>query len=111
VTPDLSVYPKTEVDLVHDEVRVSDPPLPAVEIANPMQNVQDLVGNIEFLLDVGVQSCWLVQPPLRTLTVFPGHMDGTTVSDSTVTDPVLEIEVDVQGVFNPDEQYPQTQQD
>jgi Uma2 family endonuclease len=101
-TPDLSVYPKTKVDLIHDEVRVTDPPLLAVEIASPTQNVQDLVQKIEFLLDAGVQSCWLVQPPLRTVTVFPGHMDGTTLSDGTLTDPVLEIDVDVQDVFDPD---------
>ena len=102
LTPDLSVYPKTDVDLVHEEVRVTDPPLLAVEIASPTQNVQDLVQKIEFLLDVGVQSCWLVQPPLRTVTVFPGHMDGTTVSDGTLADPVLEIEIDVRDVFDPD---------
>jgi Uma2 family endonuclease len=102
LTPDLSVYPKTNVDLVHDEVRVTDPPLLAVEIASPTQNVQDVVQKIELLLDAGVQSCWLVQPPLRTVTVFPGHMDGTTVSDGTLTDPVLEIDIDVQDVFDPD---------
>lgn len=103
VTPDLSVYPKINVDLVHDEVRVPDPPLLAVEIASPTQNVQDLVEKIEFLLDAGVQSCWLVQPPLRTVTVFPGHMDGTTVSDGTVSDPVLDVEVDSTEIFDPDE--------
>lgn len=103
VTPDLSVYPKTDVDLVHDEVRVTDPPLLAVEIASPTQNVQNLIEKIEFLLDAGVQSAWLVQPPLRTVTVFPGHMDGTTVSDDTLTDPVLEIDIDVREVFDPDE--------
>jgi hypothetical protein len=64
--------------------------------------VQDLVQKIEFLLDAGVQSCWLVQPPLRTVTVFPGDMEGTTVSDGTLTDPVLEIDIDVQDVFDPD---------
>lgn len=103
LTPDLSVYPKTDVDLVHDEVRVTDPPLLAVEIASPTQNVQDLVQKIEFLLEAGVESCWLVQPPLRTVTVFPDRMDGTTVSDGTVTDPVLDLEIDVGEVFDPDE--------
>ena len=96
------MYPKTDVDLVHDEVRVTDPPLLAVEIARPTQNVQDLVQKIEFLLDAGVQSCWLVQPTLRTVTVFPGHVDGTTVSEDSLTDPVLEIDIDVEDVFDPD---------
>ena len=103
LTPDLSVYPKTDVNLVHDEVRVTDPPLLAVEIASPTQNVQDLVKKIEFLLETGVQSCWLVQPPLRTVTLFPGTMDGTAVSSGSFTDPVLDIEVSVDAIFDPDE--------
>ncbi|PSQ85508.1 MAG: hypothetical protein BRD42_08545 [Bacteroidetes bacterium QS_3_64_15] len=103
ITPDLSVYPKTDVDLVHDEVRVTDPPLLAVEIASPTQNVQDLIDRIEFLLDAGVQSCWLVQPPLRTVTLFPDTLDGTTVSSGSFTDPVLDIEVSIDAIFDPDE--------
>jgi Uma2 family endonuclease len=103
LTPDLSVYPKTDVDLVHDEVRVTDPPLLAVEIASPTQNIQALIDKIDFLLDAGVQSCWLVQPPLRTVTLFPGTMDSTTVSSGSFTDPVLDIEVSIDAIFDPDE--------
>ena len=103
IVPDLSVYPKTDVDLIHDEVRATDPPLLAIEIATATQNTQDLLERIEFLLGAGVQSCWLVQPPLRTVTVFPGSMDGTTVSSGSVTDPVLEIEVPLDEIFDPDE--------
>ena len=103
LTPDLSVYPKTDVDLVHDEVRVPDPPLLAVEIASPTQNIQDLIEKAEFLLDAGVQSCWLVQPPLRTVTLFSGTLDGTTVSSGSFTDPVLDIEISMTEIFDPDE--------
>ncbi|PSQ65374.1 MAG: hypothetical protein BRD32_04450, partial [Bacteroidetes bacterium QH_2_64_74] len=103
LTPDLSVYPKTDVDLVHDEVRVTDPPLLAVEIASPTQNIQDLIDKIEFLLGAGVQSCWLVQPPLRTVTLFPDTLDGTTVSSGSFTDPVLDIKVPIDAIFDPDE--------
>ena len=105
IIPDLSVYPKTGVDLVHDETRVTDPPLLDVEIATAPQNAQTLIERVAFLLDAGVQSCWLVQPPLRTGTVFSGNMDGTTVSSGSVTDPVLDIEVSLKAIFDPDE-YP-----
>jgi Uma2 family endonuclease len=96
-TPDLSGYPKTDVDLVHDEVHLTAPLL-AVEIASPTQNVQDLVEKIAYLLEAGVESSWLVQPTLRIVTVFPDHMNGTTVSDGTVSDPVLDLEIDVGAV-------------
>lgn len=84
-------------------MRVPDPPLLAVEIASPTQNIQDLIEKAEFLLDAGVQSCWLVQPPLRTVTLFPGTMDSTTVSSGSFTDPVLDIEVSIDAIFDPDE--------
>ncbi len=49
------------------------------------------------LLDVGVETCWLVQLPLRPVTVFPDRPDGT------VADPVLDLEIDVKEVFDPEE--------
>jgi hypothetical protein len=63
--------------------------------------VQDLVHKIEFLLNAGVQTCWLVQPPLRTVTIFPGTLDGSTVSSGPLSDPVLDVEFDVREVFDP----------
>jgi Uma2 family endonuclease len=100
VTPDLSLYAAADVDLLHDDVRVQEPPLLAVEIQRPTQSTQALIDKIEFLLGAGVQSCWLVQPPLRTVTVFPGTLNGTTVSNGTVADPVLDLEIAVDAVFD-----------
>ncbi|MFB6098911.1 MAG: Uma2 family endonuclease [Salinibacter sp.] len=99
LTPDLSVYAELEVDFTHDELRMAEPPLLAVEIASPTQSVQDLVDKIRFLIGHGVQTCWLVQPPLRTITVFTEGMESTTYDQGSVTDPVTEIEVDVDEVF------------
>lgn len=103
ITPDLSIHPKTDIDLVRDDVHATEPPLVTVEIGTPTQSIQDLIERIDFLLDAGVQSCWLVQPPLRTVTLFPGTLDGTTVSSGSFTDPVLDIEVSVDSIFDPDE--------
>lgn len=102
LVPDLSIYGPMTVDLVHDEPYLKEPPLLSILISTAGQHVQELEATAKKLIDAGVQSCWLVQPPLRTVTVFPGHMDGTTVSEGTVTDPVLEIDVDVEDVFDPD---------
>lgn len=99
-TPDLSVYDELEVDFTQDETRMTEPPLLAVEIASPTQSVQDLVDKIRFLVEHGVQSCWLVQPPLRTITVFTEGMTSTTHDRGTVTDPITEIEVEIDEVFS-----------
>jgi Uma2 family endonuclease len=99
LTPDLSVYEHLDVDFAQDELRMTEPPLLTVEIASPTQGIQDLVDKIRFLLDHGVQSSWLVQPQLRTVTVYSGDMASTTHSEGTVTDPVLDVAVEIGDVF------------
>jgi Uma2 family endonuclease len=99
LTPDLAVYEDLDVDFTQDELRMTEPPLLAVEIASPTQSVQDLVDKIRYLIEHGVQSGWLVQPPLRTITVFSEDMASNTYDQGTVTDPVTEIEVDINEVF------------
>jgi Uma2 family endonuclease len=100
LTPDLAVYGELDVDFTQDELRMTEPPLLAVEIASPTESVQDLVDKIRFLIEHGVQSGWLVQPPLRTITVFTEDMTSNTYDQGTVTDPATEIEVNVEEVFS-----------
>lgn len=99
VTPDVSVYGDIELDFAQDEIRMTEPPLLTVEIASPTQGVQPLIDKIRFLLGEGVQSCWLVQPQLRTITVYHGDMQHTTYADGSITDPNLEITLDLDDVF------------
>jgi len=47
-----------------------------------------------------VESCWIVQPPLGTVTVFTPDMESTTYSSGTVTDPATEVEVNVDAIFS-----------
>jgi Uma2 family endonuclease len=99
LTPDLCIYRDLEIDFTQDETRVTEPPLVAVEIASPTQGMQDLINKIRFLLTHGVQSCWLVQPQLRTITVFTEGAEPRTYSDGTVADPITDIVVELAEVF------------
>jgi Uma2 family endonuclease len=100
LTPDLSVYEQIDVDFSEDELRMTEPPLLTVEIASPTQGIQELIDKSRFLLNHGVQSCWLVQPQLRTITVYSGDMASKTYSEGTVADPNLDIEVEHADVFS-----------
>jgi Uma2 family endonuclease len=100
VTPDLCVYPKMEVNLQEDVVRMEDPPLLAVEIVTPSQSTQDVVDKINDMLDAGVQSCWLVQPAMETITIYMEGDKPQTFSTGTVTDPATDIQVEVSEVFD-----------
>ena len=57
VTPDLCVYPKLDIDYTYDEIRMTEPPLVAVEIASPTQATQEIVDKIQQMLAAGAQSC------------------------------------------------------
>lgn len=101
VTPDLSLYPKMTIDFTRDEIRMTEPPLLAVEIASPTQGMQELVDKIRRLLEAGVRSCWLVQPMLQTITVFSGTMEPRTYSQGPIQDAALDIEISADDVFRP----------
>ena len=100
VTPDLCVYPKMEVNFQEDEVRMTEPPLLAVEIVSPTQSTQDVVDKITDMLDAGVQSCWLVQPAMETVTIYTPHEKPATVSTGTITDPATDIEAEIDEIFD-----------
>lgn len=99
-TPDLCVYPRINVDFQEDVVRMTEPPLLAVEILSPTQGQQDVMDRINDMLEAKVESCWLVQPVTETITLFTGDEKPTTVSAGTLRDPVTEIEVDVSDLFD-----------
>jgi len=67
-TPDVSVYLSEPADFRHDELSRAEPPLVAVEILSPSQSHQEIVEKAEFYLRNGVKSCWIVSPPLRTVS-------------------------------------------
>jgi Uma2 family endonuclease len=105
MTPDLSIYPPLEIDFTDDEVRMTEPPLVAVEILSPTQPADDLVQKAKRLLAAGVQSVWIVMTPVQTITVFtgvPGALAQTTYRvGETLTDPATGIEVALADVFDP----------
>ncbi len=100
LTPDVSIYADLEIDSTRDETHVTEPPLVSIEIASPTQGIQDLVDKARFMMEHGVEACWIVQPPIRTITVFTPDMESTTYSSGTVTDPTAEIEVDLDALFS-----------
>lgn len=64
LTPDISVYPKEEIkpDFWNDITRFDKPPLIAVEIISPSQNIQDLLEKAKILTNAGAKAVWTVEP-------------------------------------------------
>lgn len=98
--PDLVVYPKRPVDWSNDVVRETEPPLCCVEIFSPQQGYLDVMEKVATYLASGVKSCWVLVPPLRTVTIYlPGEPPRTT-SVGIAKDPATGLEADVSAVFS-----------
>lgn len=99
VTPDISIFPRAPMDLWNDEIRVSDPPLVAVEIVSFSQSSAEMTKKVRSYLQHGVKSCWLVDPPMQQITVFTADGKKKTFEEGIVTDPVTGLTADLAVVF------------
>lgn len=98
--PDLSIYAKMVIDVRRDEIRMTTPPLCAIEIISPMQSLQELVDKAKAYFEHGVQSCWLVLPGLRSIYVFSSFDDFKTFTHTdTLLDDTLKISIPLGEVF------------
>jgi Uma2 family endonuclease len=100
VEPDIAIYPKTEFDYSKDEVRVTTPPLCAIEILSPTQSLQELLDKAQEYFNHQVKSCWLVIPRLKNVYVFSDPQNYQIFrTDQTLHDPALGIDLELAQVF------------
>ena len=99
-TPDISVYPHEAADYRHDEPSRAELPLVAIEIFSPSQSQQEVVEKAEMYLRHGVKSCWIVSPPLRTVTILLPEGQEEVFHRGEVKDPVTGLTADLARVFS-----------
>ena len=101
LVPDLSIYRREPLDVRHDIIRKTDPPLVTVEILSPMQGTYPVKEKVALYLKSGVKTCWLVNPPTRTITIYSADdTDRTFVPGQQAVDPAIGIAADVTAVFS-----------
>jgi len=102
-TPDVCIYPKIKRDLKNDEpiIKMTVPPLTAIEIISPKQALEDIIGkarNIYFSNQV--KSVWIIIPSFEAIMlVFPG-MDTTYFNKGAFHDPATDIRLSIEEVFD-----------
>ena len=99
-TPDLSIYPRTPLNLRHDVARCPDPPLLVVEIFSPQQGTQDVLDKVDAYFAFGVKSCWVVSPPMHSIQILTADGKETVLNSGTATDPVTGLTADLAAVFS-----------
>jgi Uma2 family endonuclease len=99
--PDISIFPKMELDYSKDEIKVTEPPLCAIEILSPSQSMQELISKARKYFSYGVKSCWLVIPSLKNIYVFSSPNDYQIFRDTqTLHDPVIDVRLELAKVFS-----------
>jgi Uma2 family endonuclease len=98
--PDLAIYSKMNLDVRHDEIKLSEPPLITIEILSPEQKLQDLIDKTYRYFDFGVKSCWIVLPSLKTVMVYSDVDTFEYIrSDKTLIDPNWGFELPLKDIF------------
>ncbi len=97
--PDIAIYQKQPIDFLHDKIKVEDPPLLIVEILSPTQAVNEITDKFDVYFQAGVQSCWLVIPPTKTIVIFQDIQHPGSYSTGQFTDPTLGFDVSVEDIF------------
>ncbi len=100
LTPDLSVYHRTPLDLRHDVSRRTDPPLLVVEIFSPQQPTQEVMDKIDTYFGFGVKSCWVVSPTMHSVQILTADGRETVLNSGTATDPATGLTADLTAVFS-----------
>ncbi|MBL7775462.1 MAG: Uma2 family endonuclease [Saprospiraceae bacterium] len=99
--PDIAIYPKMDIDFLHDETSMKEAPLAVIEILSPTQSLQELVSKAEKYFQHDVQSCWLVLLSLRNVYVFSSAENYRMFTHTELlSDPTLGIEIPLGEVFS-----------
>ena len=99
-TPDLSVYPRTPLDLRRDISRRADPPLLVVEIFSPQQGTQEVMDKVDAYFKHGIKSCWIVSPPMHSIQILTADDREIVLNSGVATDPITGLTADLAAVFS-----------
>jgi Uma2 family endonuclease len=99
-TPDLVLYPMSELDYKNDPSRRTDAPLLTIEIQSPSQSTKDIVSTLEPYFYFGVKSCWIVVPDLQAILVYDNPFNYSFFHNiEMLKDANLNIEISLAEVF------------
>ena len=99
--PDICIYPKMTFNWEDDDVlKMTTPPLTAIEILSPRQAYEVLASKIrKVYFPSGVRSAWIVMPSVRTIQLFLPNGPIKYFNDTVFLDPITNIELDLTQVF------------
>jgi hypothetical protein len=71
-----------------------------VEIFSPRQGYQDVMEKVDVYFRQGVKSCWIVSPPLHTVSILHPEGSTDTFNAGIAKDPITGLTADLAAVFS-----------
>lgn len=99
IKPDICLYPKRGLSQPRDILKMSEMPLLTVEILSPKQGLYEIWEKFRLYFELGVQSCWLVEPITRVVTVYASSQTWQAFSSDDVIDQKLGIHIPINEIF------------
>lgn len=100
--PDICVYPNTIKARRRDVLRMSEMPSLAIEVVSPEQGVEEILAKFDAFFALGVKSCWLIVPTVKSVTVYstPDNFRTFGTDNTEIIDEVLDIQMPAQKIFD-----------
>ena len=84
-----------------DIIRLSNPPIIAIEILSPRQAFTDLTDKaFKIYLPAGVKSVWIIIPAIEMINVLELNKPVRTYTEGLLIDESTGIKIDVLQIFN-----------
>lgn len=99
IKPDICLYPKRGLSRPRDILKMTEMPVLAIEILSPRQGTYEILEKFRLYFELGVRSCWLVEPALSTVTVYSSSTEWKTFAEGDVVDDTLGIHLALQELF------------
>lgn len=99
IKPDVCLYPKRSLSRPFDILRMSEMPLLVVEILSPRQGTEEILRKFAVYFQMGVKSCWLVDPATEIVVVYRALDQHKTFSEGELFDAAMEIRLAIDEIF------------
>lgn len=99
IKPDICLYPKRSLSRPRDILKMQEMPLLAVEILSPRQGTYDILEKFRLYFELGILSCWLVEPAINAVTVYSSIHQWKAFIDDEIVDEKLGIRIPLNEVF------------
>ncbi|OQW91510.1 MAG: hypothetical protein BWK78_04470 [Thiotrichaceae bacterium IS1] len=100
--PDVCLYQgRRELSSPDDILKMTEMPLLAIEILSPKQTIDEILAKFKAYFALGVKSCWLITPAIRTITTYSPPLNFKTfaMNDTEVIDEMIDIRLPMQKIF------------